>query len=101
MANSTKTATPTTQESKAEAAANGKPIAWAGSKQQSGKMTTDNGIRYVRPSIQDDWKQTESFCRDDQLWLKSPIRLTLSSSKSSKTPSKAFVGRPGFGRAAI
>ena len=73
MANNTKIATPKTQESKAEAAANRKPIheiRMGRIKAAIWQNETDNGIRYnvtVGRLYKDgsDWKQTESFGRDD------------------------------------
>jgi len=73
MANNTKTATPKTQEPKAEAAANRKPIheiRMGRIKAAIWQNETDNGIRYnvtVGRLYKDgnDWKQTESFGRDD------------------------------------
>jgi len=73
MANNTKTATPKTQEPKAEATANRKPIheiRMGRIKAAIWQNETDTGIRYnvtVGRLYKDgsDWKQTESFGRDD------------------------------------
>ena len=73
MANNTKTATPTSQESKAEAAPNRKPIheiRMGRIKAAIWQNETDNIIRYnvtFGRLYKDgtDWKQTESFGRDD------------------------------------
>ena len=74
MANNTKTATPKTQEPKAEAATtNRKPIheiRMGRIKAAIWQNETDNGIRYnvtIGRLYKDgsDWKQTESFGRDD------------------------------------
>lgn len=74
MANNTKTATPKTQEPKAEAAtAHRKPIheiRMGRIKAAIWQNETENGIRYnvtVGRLYKDgsDWKQTESFGRDD------------------------------------
>jgi len=73
MANNTKTATPKTQEPKAEAVANRKPIheiRMGRIKAAIWQNETDNGIRYnvtVGRLYKDgeSWTQTESFGRDD------------------------------------
>ena len=73
MANNTKTATSKTQEPKAEAAANRKPIheiRMGRIKAAIWQNETDNIIRYnvtFGRLYKDgtDWKQTESFGRDD------------------------------------
>jgi hypothetical protein len=73
MANNTKTATPKTQEPKAEAASNRKPIheiRMGRIKAAIWQNETDTGIRYnvtVGRLYKDgnDWRQTESFGRDD------------------------------------
>jgi hypothetical protein len=73
MANNTKTPTQKTQEPKAETAANRKPIheiRMGRIKAAIWQNETDNGIRYnvtVGRLYKDgsDWKQTESFSRDD------------------------------------
>jgi hypothetical protein len=73
MANNTKTATPKTQEPKAEPGANRKPIheiRMGRIKAAIWQNETDNGIRYnvtVGRLYKDGetWKQTESFGRDD------------------------------------
>ena len=73
MANNTKTATPTSQESKAEAAPNRMPIheiRMGRIKAAIWQNETDNIIRYnvtFGRLYKDgtDWKQTESFGRDD------------------------------------
>ena len=72
MANNTKTATPTSQESKAEAAPNRKPheIRMGRIKAAIWQNETDNIIRYNVTFGRlfkdgESWKQTESFGRDD------------------------------------
>ena len=72
MANNIKTATPKTQEPKAEAAANRKPIheiRMGRIKAAIWQNETDNGIRYSQVGRLyrdgESWKQTESFGRDD------------------------------------
>ena len=112
MANNTKTATPKTQEPKAEAAtANRKPIheiRMGRIKAAIWQNETDNGIRYnvTVGRLYKDGESTGSrpkasaamTCR---FWPKSPIRLTPSSSRSSKSQSNAHPRPPGFGRAAV
>ena len=110
MANNTKTATPKTQEPKAEAAANRKPIheiRMGRIKAAIWQNETDNGIRYnvtvgrlYKDGSEHGSRPKASAAMTCRFWPKSPIRLTPSSSKSSKRvatsrsqPARRFIGR--------
>ena len=110
MANNTKTATPKTQQPKAEAAANCKPIheiRMGRIKAAIWQNETDNGIRYnvtvgrLYKAANHGSRPKASAATTYRFWRKSPIRLTPSSSRSSKSPSNAHSRPPGLGRAAV